>query len=366
MTKRSSNARIWNEARTRMALSRYRRPPLAQRSISSATIRLSASPSQTPAHLDLLAALGLGPQRLAEPALVGLDQPRGGGEDVGGGAVVALQPHHLGAGEVALEAQDVVHLGAAPAVDRLVVVADAAEVLPSLRQQPQPQVLRDVRVLVLVDQDVFEPIVEIGQHVGVLGEDGQVVQQEIAEVAGVQHPQPVLVERVELAAAIVGEGRAFRRRQLGRDPAAVLPVVDQAGEVARGPALGVDVLGLQQLLDQPLLVVDVDDGEARLQPHQLGVAAQNLRGDRVEGADPAQPLGHRPDDVGDPRAHLAGGLVGEGDRQQLPRPGAASGEDVRQPRRQHPGLAGAGARQHQHRPVDRLHGLALLRVQPDR
>jgi hypothetical protein len=46
-----------------------------------------------------------------------------------GGAVVALEPDDLGAGKVVLEAQDVVDLGAAPAVDRLVVVADAADVL---------------------------------------------------------------------------------------------------------------------------------------------------------------------------------------------------------------------------------------------
>ena len=34
-------------------------------------------------------------------------------------------------------------------------------------------------------------------------------------------------------------------------------------------------------------------------------------------------------------------------------------EDMREPRRQHPRLAGAGAGQHQDRPVDRLDGLAL-------
>ena len=128
-------------------------------------------------------------------------------------AVVALEPDDLGAGEVVLEAQDVVDLGAAPAVDRLVVVADAADVfgrarrrlhglssgfgvIPgrgrklaspesilavrghgfraralrrrprddggvcsaarALRQQPQPEILRDVGVLVLVHQDVLE------------------------------------------------------------------------------------------------------------------------------------------------------------------------------------------------------------------
>ena len=77
---------------------------------------------------DLLAVDILGAQRLAEPAFIMRDQMRGGGEDVAGGAVVALQPDHLGAGKIVLEAQDVVDLGAAPAIDRLVVVADAADV----------------------------------------------------------------------------------------------------------------------------------------------------------------------------------------------------------------------------------------------
>jgi len=47
--------------------------------------------------------------------------------------------------------------------------------------------------------------VKIGQHVRVLGEDGQVVQQQVAEIAGVQHPQAVLVGGVERGAAVVGE-----------------------------------------------------------------------------------------------------------------------------------------------------------------
>jgi hypothetical protein len=75
-----------------------------------------------------------------------------------GGAVVALQPDHLGAGKVLLEAQDVVDLGAAPAIDRLVVVADAADIVAgprlALGEQAQPQILRDVGVLILVDEDV--------------------------------------------------------------------------------------------------------------------------------------------------------------------------------------------------------------------
>ena len=82
-------------------------------------------------HADLLAGHVVGTQRLAEPALIVGDEMRGGGEDVPGRAIIALQPDHGGTGEVVLEAQDVVDLGAAPTIDRLVVVADAADVFGS-------------------------------------------------------------------------------------------------------------------------------------------------------------------------------------------------------------------------------------------
>src|ERR1700733_3875562 len=81
---------------------------------------------------NLLAQHVVGAQRLAEPAFVVGDQMRGGGEDMAGRAVIALEPDHGGAGKVVLEAQNVVDLGAAPAVDRLVVVADAADVFRRL------------------------------------------------------------------------------------------------------------------------------------------------------------------------------------------------------------------------------------------
>ena len=66
---------------------------------------------------DLLAQHVVGAQRLAEAAFVMGDEMRGGGEDVAGGAVIALEADHGGTGEIVLEAQNVVDLGAAPAVD---------------------------------------------------------------------------------------------------------------------------------------------------------------------------------------------------------------------------------------------------------
>src|SRR5712692_9487415 len=69
---------------------------------------------------------------------------RGGGEDVAGGAVVAFEPDNLGAGEVVLEAQDVVDLRPPPAIDRLVVVADAADVFGGRLRRGRHSGMRDL------------------------------------------------------------------------------------------------------------------------------------------------------------------------------------------------------------------------------
>src|SRR5260370_26381185 len=89
-------------------------------------------------HRHLLASLALRTQRLAETAFVVGDEMGGCGKNMGGRAVVALQADHLGARKILLETQDVVDLGAAPAIDRLVVVADAADVLGGAGFLPSP------------------------------------------------------------------------------------------------------------------------------------------------------------------------------------------------------------------------------------
>jgi hypothetical protein len=65
-----------------------------------------------------------------------------------------------------------------------------------------------------------------------------------------------------------------------------------------------------------------------------------------------------------PRAHLPGGLVGEGDRQQALRPDAMALDQVRDAGRQDPRLAAAGAGEDQQRTVTVLDRLPLGRVQP--
>ena len=100
-----------------------------------------------------------------------------------------------------------------------------------------------------------------------------------------------------------------------------------------------------------------------LQPRHLGVAAQHPGADRVEGAQPLHALDHAADEIADAVLHLARRLVGEGDGEDLPGLGAAGGEQMGDAGGEHARLAGAGAGQHQNRPLGRLHRCALLGVQ---
>ncbi len=202
------------------------------------------------------------------------------------------------------------------------------------------------------------------QHVRIGAEDADRVAEQVAEVAGVQRLQPLLIGLVELAALAVGEAAGVALGDVGGAEALVLPAVDHLRELLGRPALVVQALGLDELLDQPHDVVGVENGEVGFQPGKLGMAAQQLDADRVEGAEPRHALDIAfADQDADALLHLARGLVGEGDGEDLRREGLAGGEDVGDAGGEHARLAGAGAGQHQDRAFGGFHRQPLLGVQ---
>ena len=267
-------------------------------------------------------------------------------------------------GKVLLETQDVRDLGAAPRIDRLVVVADAAQISPRLGKQLQPFVLALVGVLIFVDEQIAEAVAVPAQDVGVGAKDAQHVEQQVAKIAGVQGLQALLILRIELGAATGREGFGFSGVDLLGSPAAILPAVDEAGELTRGPALLVEAGGLDQLLQDAQLIVGVEDREVGVEADELGVAAQHARGDGMEGPEPRHALERSAGQSADALAHFAGGFIGEGDGEDLAWPGAASRDQMREPGGQRGGLAGAGASKNEDGPLGRQHGLALGRVEP--
>src|SRR3546814_4911196 len=81
-----------------------------------------------------------------------------------GGTVVLLQPQGAGTGIIAQEALHVFDFRAAPAVDRLIVVADHEHLAALAGQHPDHRVLDGVGILKLIDQDLPEALLIMRQQ----------------------------------------------------------------------------------------------------------------------------------------------------------------------------------------------------------
>ena len=118
------------------------------------------------------------------------------------------------------------------------------------------------------------------------------------------------------------------------------------------------------MFEQTDLIVDVEHGEIGFQLHQFGVEAQDASADGVERAEPRHAFDRLAEHLAKPELHLARGLVGESHRQDFLRPRPALAQYVGDAGGQHAGLAGAGAGQNQHGPVQRHDRVALLGIEP--
>ncbi len=134
-----------------------------------------------------LVIFNLGMKRFAETAFVIGDQMRGCGKDMSRGAIIAFQSNDLGAGKIFLKPQNVIDLCATPTIDGLVVVTNAADIIAALGQQAQPEILRDIGVLILVHQNIAKALVIVGQYVRVFTEEPQAFQKQISKITGIEN-----------------------------------------------------------------------------------------------------------------------------------------------------------------------------------
>src|SRR3546814_13005991 len=112
-------------------------------------------------------------------------------------------------------------------------------------------------------------------------EDDEHVEQQIAEIAGVEGFEALLVLRVKLAAAAVCVAFGLARVDIGGGEPLVLPLIDQPGELAGGEALFVEIGGGDELLQQAKLIVGGvgrASGRERVCPEvELSVGAGSLK-----------------------------------------------------------------------------------------
>ena len=102
----------------------------------------------------MLAFVVFGAEAAVDALGVVADDAVGGGDDPAGRAVVEFEVDPLGVGEILFEVEDVADVGLAPAVDRLIRIADDEQVAVLRREGGDQDVLDAVGVLILVDQDV--------------------------------------------------------------------------------------------------------------------------------------------------------------------------------------------------------------------
>ena len=304
----------------------------------------------------------LRPELLVLARAVARDDGVGGIEDQLGRAVVLLELDHRRVRPVALEVEDVAQVGAAPRVDRLVVVAHDAQVVVLRGEGPDPQVLGTVRVLVLVDVEVAPALLVRGEHVRRLVEEPDRLEQQVVEVERDGLAQALAVARGQAG----DQALAMVRGMLGQERRIehlVLGPADRTEHDARPELAGQrQVLLAQDLLHQRLLVVRVVDHEAAADPDRLAVLAQDPRAERMERAGHHVPAALA-DEADDPLAQLGGGPVGERDGEDPPGRHVLDADQVGDPVGQHPGLAGPGPGQDEQRSVRGRDRPRLLRVQ---
>ena len=322
-----------------------------------------AVPDGNNAHLLPIRIGAPGAQGLAQAARIMRDQAGSGGQNGARGTVIGFQPHHLRAGEILLEPQDILNLRPAPGIDGLVIIPDAADIAMRLCQQSQPVILHQIGVLIFIHQDIAKAPLIIGQHIRMVAQDGHHMQQQITEIRRIQRLQPRLIRLINRARAAHGVIRILGSRDaIGRKPA-ILPALDNRHQPIRGPTLQVNMFGFHYLLQQAHLIIRIQDGEIGIQPDKFRMAAEHARGQRMKGAKP-KPLHRLPHHGGNAFAHFPRRLIGEGHRQHLRRKGLPAAEQMRKPRGQHARLARARPGQHQKRAIQSFHRRALLRIEP--
>ena len=149
-------------------------------------------------HADRFARLVLGEEGFFLPPQVVRNQLVGHPQDPLRAAIVLLQANDADRGKILLEVEDVVQIGPPPAIDRLIRVAGHGQVRIVDREGPGDHVLGQVRVLILVDQDIAVALVQARPHFGILAEQRGDVQQQIVEIDGVGAGQLGLVGGIDL------------------------------------------------------------------------------------------------------------------------------------------------------------------------
>ena len=231
------------------------------------------------------------------------------------------------------------------------------------RQQAQELILCAVRILVLIDQHEQEAPTERFEHLWMLSEQFDRLDQQVVKVELIAGFQRFLIFGVD---ARDSAGERFigsvlvllRRNQL------ILGGGDGTLDHLRLPSLR-QLEPFRHPLDQAQAIVLIEDREPRTETEAGRMAPHDSSADGVEGANP-DAAGPPPlaEEALNSRAHLLGGLVRKSDGEDAAGIHTIPIDQVGDPGRQHSRLPGPGAGEHQEWSFEMLDRFTLLGVQP--
>jgi hypothetical protein len=177
-----------------------------------------------------------GPERLLGPAETGSEAVREG-EDLGCRAVVRLEANDRRPGIAGRHLLEVARRRPRERVDRLVIVADGAEVVSAAEPELEERLLQEVHVLVLVDRERAKARAEVVTRVVVGLEHPDRALEQILEIDPAERVLAPLVLAKRRRHQVDGERRTVAVEcpcvRLGREPAVLRPL-DLGREVAGG------------------------------------------------------------------------------------------------------------------------------------
>ena len=301
------------------------------------------------------------------PPLVLLDQAVGSAHDHLRGTIVLLQLKDFGFGIYLREIKNIIDVRATERVDALGIVAHNANPAVRFGKLQHDGMLGVIRVLILVYQDITELLAIACQHLRKVAEQHVCVHQQVVEIHSPRlsatlpvHPVYIAYCRnprrpVRFVSLPVG-GISRRKHQM----------------ILRVRYARLHKSGLVHLLIQPHLldnrpqeafgVGSVIDGKPRSEPDMLRLRTQDARKDGVERTHPQVARLFRTYPAGDTLFHLARGLVGESQREYIPRL-ISFLQQVSNLIRQHARFSRTGAGYHQRGTVVVSHRSVLAIIQ---
>ena len=197
-------------------------------------------------------------------------------------------------GKILFEFEDVANVGAAPGVNRLVLISDGANVVALAGEHAHEFVLRAVRVLIFVDEQVLEAAVVVFANGRGRFQQADGFEKQIVEIQGVGFAQFFSILLVQVR-DFLGLGIGGLQVKFLRIEHVIFRPGDAAENCARRELLVVEAEALHHAFDHGLLVALVVDHEIfrvanrRLarrgggDAHGFNVAPQHAHAEGVEG-----------------------------------------------------------------------------------